>query len=365
MVKPNSYHELKVGTTAHCYPIYIGFGGIADGSLFNKHIPSQKVLVVSNPSIAGHYLKALNSALRPRKIDIVLLQEGETFKNQSSLDKIYQALIEGKHDRQTTIVALGGGVVGDMAGFAAATYLRGVAYVQVPTTLLAQVDSSVGGKTAINHALGKNLIGAFYQPAAVICDLKTLQTLPQRELKGGLAEVIKYGLLQGDAFLSQIESISSNPIHFEEGDKWIQLIARCCEIKAKIVAQDEKEQGQRALLNLGHTFAHALETHTQYQRFIHGEAVAIGLYCAALLSYKLGYCSKELVVRVDNILQRFQLPNRIPADINPNHLLELMQHDKKVRNDQLRFIIIKQPGSCELIDRVEKQMVQEVLNESY
>ena len=275
--------------------------------------------------------------------------------------KIYDALIKYRHHRDTTLIALGGGVLGDVTGFAAATYQRGVRFIQIPTTLLAQVDASVGGKTAINHPAGKNMIGSFHQPHAVIMDLTTLETLPPREFRAGLAEVIKYGFLVGGEFLNGLSRVLAEELPTGSSLQLADLIARCCRIKASFVQEDEREIGRRALLNFGHTFAHALEAYTHYQRWLHGEAVAIGLYCATLLSHQLGYIDQSILKLVDSLLQAAKLPCRIPKGIDLHALQALMLHDKKITNKTLRFVLMRAPGDCYLESQVTEDSLRHVL----
>lgn len=346
------YEALTIRLQHHEYPIYIGSDCFSDCSLLQQHVSSQQVLIVTNTTIAPLYLAPVQQAFASIQCDVVVLPDGESHKNQHSLFLIYDALIGHQHHRDTTLIALGGGVIGDLTGFAAATYQRGVPFIQIPTTLLAQVDASIGGKTAINYATGKNMIGSFYQPQAVLIDLNTLTTLPMRELRAGLAEVIKYGLLSGKAFLDCISAILTTGFAQASITKQADLIADCCKIKAHYVEQDEREMGKRALLNLGHTFAHALEAYTHYQRWLHGEAVAIGLYCAALLSYQLGYLDKIYLDQVDALLLQAQLPRRIPKEIDLLGLRDLMCSDKKIKNKKLRFVLFRAPGDCYLDETV-------------
>ncbi|WP_298625844.1 3-dehydroquinate synthase, partial [uncultured Legionella sp.] len=289
-----------------------------------------------------------------------ILDDGEEFKNEQSLSVIYNSLIRNRHHRDTTIIALGGGVIGDIAGFAASTYQRGVPFIQIPTTLLAQIDASVGGKTAINHVLGKNLIGSFYQPQSVLIDLDTLQTLSEREFRSGLAEMIKYALLSGGDFLDNLLFALKQGLT-ATSPELPDLIASCCKIKAMFVENDEKEAGQRALLNLGHTFAHALETYTNYQQWLHGEAVAIGLYCAAVLSFNMGLLESNYVALVERMLKDAHLPHKIPKSIDLKQLRDLMSLDKKIKNNSLRFVVIKKPGECYLDDKVTEHCLHKTL----
>ncbi|MBL7479825.1 3-dehydroquinate synthase [Legionella bononiensis] len=360
MAKFEGYTQVDVCLPGYQYPIIICRKGLKDSSLLRHWIPSQQVLVVTNATVAPLYLEFIQSAFASIQCDVVILKDGEEFKNQQSLFTIYDALIQNKHHRDTTVVALGGGVVGDVAGFAASTYQRGVRLIQIPTTLLAQIDASVGGKTAINHSLGKNLIGSFYQPNAVLIDLNTLETLPDREFRSGLAEMIKYSLLEGGDFLYSLLDALKRGLT-PKSPELPDLIAHCCQIKADYVEGDEKETGQRALLNLGHTFGHALEAHTHYQRWLHGEAVAIGLYCASVLSYNMGLLDAKIVELVEQMLEYAHLPHKIPKSIDLNQLMDLMNLDKKVKNNCLRFVVIKKPGDCYLDDKVTANCLHNTL----
>lgn len=360
MVNFKTYGQVDVSLTGHQYSIHICRDGLRYPELLQTIVKSPQVLVVTNQTVAPLYLQWVQAAFINIQCDVVILEDGEHYKNQQSLFAIYDALISNKHHRDTTIIALGGGVVGDMAGFAAATYQRGVDFIQIPTTLLAQVDSSVGGKTAINHPQGKNMIGSFYQPQAVLIDVATLDTLPEREFRAGLAEVIKYGLLAGGTFLEQLCDVLQ-PDFSSQHPKLPKLIAECCAIKARFVEADEKEKGLRALLNLGHTFAHALEAYTKYQRWLHGEAVAIGLYCAAVLSHKIDLIDTQLVAQIEQMLQNAGLPHKIPRSINLEKLKELMSLDKKIKNNRLRFVLIKAPGDCYLEDQITAENLYNTL----
>ncbi len=352
---------LAVRLARHEYPIYIGKNLLSNAGLLVRHVRAGQVLIVTNDTIAPLYLAQVQQAFAAIQCDVLILSDGEVHKNQQSLFTIYDALIKHRHHRDTTLLALGGGVIGDLTGFAAATYQRGVRYIQLPTTLLAQVDSSIGGKTAINHPQGKNMIGSFYQPHAVIMDVTTLLTLPSREFNAGLAEVIKYGLLAGDGFLHKLRVVLAGECTSATSPLLPDLIAECCEIKAQFVQEDELETGRRALLNLGHTFAHALEAYTHYQRWLHGEAVAIGLYCAALLSHQLGYLNHTALTDLDTMLAQAMLPCRIPDDIDLKLLYTLMFNDKKIQNKRLRFVLMRSPGDCYLDDSVTEEQLRHVL----
>lgn len=326
--------------------IYIGSELFSDPSLLLSHVLGPQALIVTNETVAQFYLKDLQRALQLLQCDVVILPDGECHKNQDSLALIYDELIEKKHHRDTTLIALGGGVIGDITGFAAATYQRGVAYIQCPTTLLAQIDASIGGKTAINHPKGKNMMGCFHQPQAVFMDLSTLDTLPEREFRAGLAEMIKYAILVGGDFLKDLTTF------LEEGLKssalLASLIAESVQIKLSFVKQDEREQGHRALLNLGHTFAHALEAYTDYKRWLHGEAVAIGLMCAARLS-------KHGTQDLEYLIDLAGLPKCIPSDIHLEQLIPFFFNDKKIKNNQLRFVLIRSFGDCFLSSDVSRE----------
>jgi 3-dehydroquinate synthase len=335
---------LKVELGARSYPILIGDALLGQAELLNHHLPARDVLIVSNTTVAPLYLETLAGALRPRRVVEVILPDGESHKTLTNVSRILDVMVANRFARDCTVVALGGGVVGDMAGFAAACYQRGVSYVQVPTTLLSQVDSSVGGKTGVNHPGGKNLIGAFHQPVVVLADTRTLTTLPPRELRAGIAEVIKYGLICDADFFTWLEA------HMEEllaGDPvaLARVIHRSCEIKADIVARDEREQGDRALLNLGHTFGHAIESATRYKQWLHGEAIGAGLLMAAAMSRECGLLPAADVVRVERLIARAGLPTRIEA-VSPESALEHMRIDKKVQSGRIRLILLRKIGDA-------------------
>jgi 3-dehydroquinate synthase len=361
MAKPNIYQQVDVQCISEKYPIYIGNHLLSDHTLLQRYVAGSQVLIVTNKTIAPLYLDNVKQAFAGIQCNDLILPDGEAYKNQQSLTTIYDTLVNHHHHRDTTLIALGGGVIGDITGFAAATYQRGVAFIQLPTTILAQVDASVGGKTAINHPQGKNIIGSFHQPQAVLIDLQTLTTLPTREFRAGLAEIIKYALLVGGDFLNLLNTVLADGFTVKTpqlGD----LIAQCCRIKANFVQVDEREEtGERALLNLGHTFAHALEAITNYKRWLHGEAVAIGLYCAALLSYQLGHIQKSTLELVNSLLSAAKLPRRIPKDIDLSGLQALMFNDKKIKNKMLRFVLIKAPGNCYLDASVTTDCLHHVL----
>lgn len=360
MAKFDLYREVVLHLPNQEYPILIGYNALNDKEILNRYLAGEQVLIVTNEKIASLYLGYLQTAFVDKQCDVIVLQDGEEFKNQQSLFDIYNALIAQRHHRDTTLIALGGGVIGDITGFAAATYQRGVRFLQIPTTLLAQVDASIGGKTAINHPLAKNMIGSFHQPAAVIIDLNTLDTLPDREFYAGFAEIIKYALLAGGEFLELVCNVLQEGM--KNSPNLATVISYCCRIKGDYVEQDEHEiSGLRAFLNLGHTFAHALEAYTQYNRWLHGEAVAIGLYCAALLSGQCAQLDKKTVQLVDNMLLMANLPRRIPKDIDLDCLREAMAQDKKIKNKNLRFILMRAPGNCYIEDKVSEDLLRSVL----
>jgi 3-dehydroquinate synthase len=338
--------SLNVELGDRSYPIAIGRGLLDDASLLNRHIGgSGKVAIVTNTTVAPLYLDKVAAPLRAAGRDVVpiILRDGEEFKNWESLNEVFDALLANKCDRKTTLVALGGGVIGDMTGFAAATYMRGVPFVQIPTTLLAQVDSSVGGKTGINHPLGKNMIGAFYQPRAVIADTATLDTLPDRELSAGLAEVIKHGAILDAGFFDWIEA-NIGKLMARDHAALAHAIARSCEIKADVVARDEREGGLRAVLNFGHTFGHAIEAGLGYGEWLHGEAVGCGMVMAADLSRRLGLIDDAAVERVRNLVKAAGLPVVAP-DLGVERWIELMEVDKKNEGGAIKFILLKPLGS--------------------
>ena len=360
-VLPCQMNPLMVELERHRYPIYIGRGLLSERELLNRHVQGNQVLLVTNQTIAPLYLDAVQQAFPSIQCDVVILPDGEAYKNEHTASLIYDALIQHHHHRDTTIFALGGGVIGDITGFVASTYQRGVRFVQIPTTLLAQVDSSVGGKTAIHYGPAKNMIGSFYQPHAVIMDLDTLSTLPSREFRAGLGEIIKYGLLVGGEYWHTLNTVLKNGFFDASTPHLGHLIQQCCAIKAGFVQQDERETGCRILLNLGHTFAHALESYTHYNRWFHGEAVAIGLYCAALLSCQLGQISESMLSQIDILLKQAQLPRRIPHDIDLIALQALMVHDKKIKNGTLRFVLPRALGDCYVNDQITHERLSHVL----
>ncbi len=362
MAKFNLYQKLTVHSNSQDYPIFIGYNALTDPDFINSQLRGEQVLIVTNETIAPLYLEPLQDLLYKKNCNVAILKDGEAFKNQQSLFVIYDKLIHHHHHRDTTLIALGGGVIGDITGFAAATYQRGVNFLQIPTTLLAQVDASVGGKTAINHPQAKNMIGSFHQPSAVIIDLTTLTTLPLREFRAGLAEIIKYALLEGGDFFELLCLALQEGLASNRSDKLPTIISHCCKIKADFVQKDERELGCRALLNLGHTFAHALEACTKYKRWLHGEAVAIGLYCAALLSVQQGVLDEKNLIIIEQMLKLAALPSRIPKDIDLKLVRTLMSQDKKIKAKNLRFILMKSIGNCYIENKVLEASLQKVLH---
>ncbi len=354
-------HTLTVDLGSRSYPIHIGSGLLAEAALYRPHLAGAQVLIVTNETVAPLYLATLRSALTGVTVREVILPDGEQYKTLEVWNQIFDALLTARMSRDCTVIALGGGVIGDMAGFAAACYQRGVAFIQVPTTLLAQVDSSVGGKTGVNHPLGKNMIGAFYQPRAVIADTATLATLPQRELSAGLAEVLKYGLIRDAAFLDWLEA-QLPAVLAREPAALAHAIRRSCEVKAEIVAADEHESGQRALLNFGHTFGHAIETGTGYGNWLHGEAVGAGMVLAADLSARLGWLTAEALARVRRVIAAAGLPVAPPSDLSAERFLELMAVDKKVLNGQLRLVLLQQLGTAVVTGEVAPELLRATLD---
>ncbi|MCG8669838.1 MAG: 3-dehydroquinate synthase, partial [Pseudomonadales bacterium] len=341
--------KLTVDLGDRSYDILIGSGLLDQLSSFLPPLKGRQIMAVSNETIAPLYMTRLLEALDEFSADQAILPDGEAFKTLDVLNQIYTALLENTHSRSTTLIALGGGVVGDMVGYAAASYQRGVDFIQVPTTLLSQVDSSVGGKTGVNHVLGKNMIGAFHQPRLVLIDIDTLATLPERELSAGIAEVIKYGLIYDDEFFVWLES-NMDRMLAREPEALIYAIKRSCEIKAEIVAQDEKEGGIRAILNLGHTFGHAIETASGYGNWLHGEAVAAGMVMAADLSYRLGWVEEDTLVRAKQLIEKAKLPNKPPSEMTSQQFRDLMAVDKKNIDKKLRLVLLKSLGHAIVTD---------------
>ncbi|KAF8011425.1 hypothetical protein BT93_J1900 [Corymbia citriodora subsp. variegata] len=355
--------EVDLGNRS--YPIYIGSGLLDQPELLQRHVHGKRVLVVTNDTIAPIYLDKVVNALTKGNpnvsVDHVILPDGEKYKDMDTLMKVFDKAIESRLDRRCTFVALGGGVIGDMCGYAAASFLRGVNFIQIPTTVMAQVDSSVGGKTGINHRLGKNLIGAFYQPQCVLVDTDTLSTLPDRELASGLAEVIKYGLIR-DAEFFEWQEKNMHALMARDPSALAYAIKRSCENKAEVVSLDEKESGLRATLNLGHTFGHAIETSFGYGQWLHGEAVAAGIVMAVDMSYRVGWIDKSIVTRVDNILKQAKLPTFPPETMTVEMFKSVMAVDKKVADGLLRLILLKGPlGNCVFTGDYDRKALDETL----
>lgn len=352
--------RLNVELADRSYPISIGSGLLAQRDLFTQAIRGRRVMIVTNETVAPLYLERLQQTLDGYQLDACILPDGEVYKTLDSFGRIMTALLEGGHGRDTTVIALGGGVIGDLAGFAAASYQRGVAFIQIPTTLLSQVDSSVGGKTGVNHPLGKNMIGAFYQPKAVIIDTDCLVTLPRRELSAGLAEVIKYGIIWDAEFFAWLENNISGLLALNTS-LLIQAILRCCSIKADVVSQDETENGVRALLNLGHTFGHAIESEQGYGNWLHGEAVAAGTVLAAQTALQLGLLNQAQVLRIGALLLAAELPLSAPADMDFPVFMRHMMRDKKVLAGKLRLILPTNIGQADLFSDVSEAVLQSVI----
>jgi 3-dehydroquinate synthase len=356
-----SIERLEVELGARSYPISIGPNLLRATRLFEDCVPGKDLLIVTNDRVGPLYLEVLLEALASRRTAVVTLPDGEEFKTLASVERIIDALVAERMNRDCAVLALGGGVVGDIAGFAAACYQRGVAYVQLPTTLLAQVDSSVGGKTGVNHAGGKNLIGAFHQPRAVIADIETLHTLPPREYAAGLAEVVKYGLIHDAGFFGWLE-INAAALMTREPHALMRAIRRCCEIKATIVSADERETGLRAVLNFGHTFGHAIETATGYGAWLHGEAVSAGMVMAAELSSRLGWLDRGVAERARRLLARFGLPVSA-AGIGASRALDLMGMDKKVERGRLRLVLLRGLGEAVVTADYPQALLMSVLEQ--
>ena len=363
----NVQHRLSVELGVRSYPIYIGSGLLGQAELLRQHITGKQVMVVTNSTIVPLYLETVLEGLQGLKIhglqvDSLVLKDGEQHKHLASVSLIWDYLLEQRHNRTTTLIALGGGVIGDMTGYAAAAYQRGVNFIQIPTTLLSQVDSSVGGKTGVNHALGKNMIGAFHQPQCVIIDTQSLNTLPARELSAGLAEVIKYGIIAEPEFFAWLEE-NIHQLRQLEPQLLSQAIYQSCVSKASIVAADEREQGRRALLNFGHTFGHAIETEMGYGNWLHGEAVAAGMAMAADLSCRLGWLSTAQVRRIQSLLRASGLPLWGPQNMSVEAYLGHMQVDKKVTDGTIRLILLQQLGQALVISDFDSLLLQQTLDQ--
>lgn len=354
---------IQVDLGASSYPITIGAGLLADRELLDTQIPGRDLMIVTNTTVAKLYLAKLKGSFVQRHIAECILPDGEQHKTLQTAAWVFDALVANKMNRDATVLALGGGVVGDIAGFAAASYQRGIGYVQMPTTLLAQVDSSVGGKTGVNHPGGKNLIGAFYQPRAVIADTNALATLPDRELKSGLAEVIKHGCVWDPLLFNWLERMIPKLLA-RDGEALTYAIARSCEIKATVVARDEHEHALRAILNFGHTFGHAIEAATAYEKYLHGEAVGLGMIIATDLSHRLGLVDAAVKERLRELLVRTGLPTEAPR-IGAARAYELMQMDKKVMAGAIRLVLLEKLGRAIVTDQYSKAVLDATLAEHF
>ncbi len=352
---------LSVDLAERSYPIHIGPGLLTQGDIIARYLLQPKAVVITNTVVAPLYLDALKKILTKQQIAVqsIVLPDGENHKDWQTLNQVFDALLTHRAERKTTLIALGGGVIGDIAGFAAAVFQRGAPFIQIPTTLLAQVDSSVGGKTAINHPLGKNMIGAFYQPRAVIADTDTLKTLPDRELSAGIAEIVKYGVIRDPVFFEWLTA-HMNHLIARDPAALTYAIEVSCRNKAAIVARDEREEGLRALLNFGHTFGHAIESGLGYGVWLHGEAVAAGMVIAALVSQHMGLIDAACVARITRLLEQARLPVRGPR-LGADRYLELMGHDKKVENGKIRFILLRGIGKAFVSDAVSREVLAAVL----
>lgn len=351
---------LTVDLGERSYPIYIGGQLLGQAQLIRAHITDHQVMIITNDTVAPLYLETVKSSLVGLECQTVILPDGEQYKNLEVLNQIFDALLQHRFERQCTLVALGGGVIGDMTGFAAACYQRGVSFIQIPTTLLAQVDASVGGKTGVNHALGKNMIGAFHQPRCVIVDIDTLVSLDSRQLKAGLAEVIKVSLIQDNAFFQWLKG-HIQAILAREPKALAYAIENSCHNKALIVAADEKESGIRALLNLGHSFGHAIETGMGYGQWLHGEAVGMGMMLAANLSMQQGWLSKAELTQIETLLYETGLPAQLPARMNYQRFMDLMAVDKKVMAGKLRLVLLRAIGQAVVTDEFDPLLLKQTL----
>jgi 3-dehydroquinate synthase len=351
---------LSVELGERSYPIYIDRGLLSSQDILSQHIRASRVCIVSNTVVAPLYLAKLKAQLTDFDVDQIILPDGEAEKSLLNFDKIMTHLLANNHGRDTTLIALGGGVIGDITGFAAACYQRGIDFIQMPTTVLSQVDSSVGGKTAVNHPLGKNMIGAFYQPKAVVIDIDSLHSLSCREFNSGMAEVIKYGILADGEFFTWLES-NRQQIKAKDQQKLITMITQCCQCKADIVAADETEAGKRALLNLGHTFGHAIEAEQGYGNWLHGEAVSTGMVLAAKLSVAMNLLEVSDLRRIESLLAYFDLPLIAPDNMGFDEFIKHMRRDKKNIAGKLRLIIPTAIGHTEMRDDIKEEMLQEIL----
>lgn len=344
------------------YPIYIGRGLLKEvGDRLNKVNADTKAVVITNPLVNGLYGDVIKNSLKKAnfKVSFTEIPDGEEYKTLETACKIYNRLIDEKMERQSLLIALGGGVIGDITGFVAATFLRGVSYIQVPTTLLAHIDSSIGGKTAVNHPKGKNLIGAFYQPKAVFIDVDTLRTLSKKDILCGAAEIIKYGVIRDSNFFEYLENNIKKLINLDE-KVLIHTVKRACEIKTDVVSRDERETGLRAILNFGHTIGHAIESTTDYKKYRHGEAVAIGMVYASKLSLEFGLCNNKDCTRVVNLIKKAGLPTTI-SDLDIDAIIDSMHLDKKVKEEKVRFVLMRKIGSVEIHSGISHSMIKKVM----
>lgn len=354
--------SVNVNLGERSYTIHIDSGLLKSVNTLLSTVLTNKIVIISNDTIAPLFVDLVEQTLNDRDVATIIIPDGEAYKTIHQFDQIMTELLTMHAARDTTIIALGGGVVGDMSGFAAATYQRGIPFIQVPTTLLAQVDSSVGGKTAVNHPLGKNMIGAFYQPQAVVIDTDTLNSLPEKEFSAGMAEVIKYGVIYDAEFFIWLEE-NKQKISKRDQHALTYMIQRCCEIKAEIVSLDEREKGVRALLNLGHTFGHAIEAEMGYGQWLHGEAVAAGIIIACKVAMREYDFPVSEFRRVESLLNDFDLPIAGPKNMGFDDYMRHMQHDKKVTNNKIRFIIPTQIGHAEVTDTVKLSTLEEILSQ--
>lgn len=352
---------LNVDLGERSYPIYIGENILGQAEIYKRHIRSSRVMIVTNETVEPLYLDQVDNALADYDVSSVVLPDGEQYKSLDVLNRIFDRLLQEKFDRHSTLIALGGGVVGDMTGFAAACYQRGINFVQVPTTLLSQVDSSVGGKTGVNHPLGKNMIGAFFQPNCVIADIGTLRTLERRQIPAGLAEIIKYGAIDDAEFFDWLEQ-NIDALNQLDSSMMRYAVRRSCSDKADVVAADEKESGKRAILNFGHTFGHAIETGEGYGEWLHGEAVGTGMIMAAEFSARLGMLSRESVTRITHLIEAAGLPVK-PPTYGAERYLDLMSVDKKVRDGNIRFVLLNEIGSAVVTGDYDREILIDLLDE--
>lgn len=354
--------KIRVELGSRSYNIMIDAMVLKDiGETLKKFEFSSKVALISNPTVYELYGKTVSGSIKDSGYDLleVLIPDGEEYKSLTYAEKIYEALLKAKLDRKSALIALGGGVIGDITGFAASTYMRGIDFIQVPTTLLAQVDSSVGGKTGVNHPLGKNMIGAFWQPRLVWVDSATLRTLPQREFLSGLGEVIKYGVIWDEEFFVYLETNRDKILQLDPG-ALTHIIRRSCEIKSEVVSKDERESGLRAVLNYGHTIGHAIETITGYKKYLHGEAVSIGMHLEAKLSHQVGLIDSIDVLRIKDLIDSYKLPSEMPGEIKINDLMEMMQIDKKTVGGKMHFVLPEKVGSVRIHDDITAENIKKL-----